>query len=162
MSSSTYLTFLFFISFLSNVLGTPAVDTSLLSKPFLGLSRDNQTLTVVNVLKHYNFPDQKIQEMAIKLVPAFNEALMAIFNEQDLKDYRPTDTASRFAVRSIFGDIVDWIKEAGEDVGCGVFAAGALPGYLAAAGIFAVEFRQLRIKIFSFSRCTVQFPTVPA
>lgn len=84
-----------------------------------------------------------------KKIPKLVERGIPLFEAAIKESLCPTHSGS-LARRSIFGDIVHFIedvgeaivggvKEAGVDVGCSIFATGALPGYLTVAGLLHVQ-----------------------
>ncbi|KAF8532812.1 hypothetical protein BDD12DRAFT_868316 [Trichophaea hybrida] len=89
------------------------------------------------ILKQFDTPPEKISDMTERGATLFSSAVTAIFNEQDLSTFSPTP--SRLMPRNIFGDIADWFGDRATDIACGIFATGALPGYLVAAGLFAAQ-----------------------
>lgn len=85
------------------------------------------------VLKDVGVPSQDIAAKVLRAAPLFDSALQALLAGQDLQNFSP----SGLSKRGIFGDIWDFIVGVGEGIGCSTFATGALPGYLASAGLFA-------------------------
>jgi hypothetical protein len=87
------------------------------------------------VLKQFDIPNDKIGDKTERGAKLFESAVKAIFNEQDLDNFSPSP--SRLMPRGLLGDIGDWFEDKATDVACGIFATGALPAYLVAAGLFA-------------------------
>ncbi|KAF9432930.1 hypothetical protein BGZ76_010126 [Entomortierella beljakovae] len=96
--------------------------------------------TLPNLLKQYNVEISKkyIANFTERGAPLFADlvldSLLHPKSNVTLKDYESVSV--HLARRGIFDDIVDWFEDAFGTVKCGAFAAGGIPAFAAAAGIF--------------------------